>query len=214
MYYYGHKITDEGVDVITIFRSDVRPTKESHGYKFSHVVGPFITKEGALESIRDYMRRTNLRVRVEEDYSNNPCEEDDDMYEENPCEEDDDMYEENPLRRYGSKARYKHIRVRSPKEFDPRSFRVIDPGRPGYTKLVIGCPKGKWDNRRKRCKVGTRVQAILRELERPGGKRLRRNVADNVPPDEWIGIFRELLDQGVEPRMAMKMAWVIYRKYW
>lgn len=68
----------------------------------------------------------------------------------------------NPVKS-GSKAKYIHERVRSPKLFDPRSFRVIDPGRKGHTKLIIGCPKGEWDERRKRCRVGTRLQSILRE---------------------------------------------------
>lgn len=59
--------------------------------------------------------------------------------------------------------RYKRIRVRSPSYFDKDSFRTIDPGRPKKTMLIIGCPKGKYDKKRKMCKVGTKVQAILEE---------------------------------------------------
>lgn len=57
--------------------------------------------------------------------------------------------------------RYIRKRMRDPAEFDPRSFRIKDPGRRGHTKLVIACPKGFYH--RGRCTVGTHVQAILRE---------------------------------------------------
>lgn len=53
--------------------------------------------------------------------------------------------------------RYKRIRVESPKHFQKGSFRIIDPGRPGHTKLIIGKPIGK---------KTTRVQAILIERNR------------------------------------------------
>ena len=51
--------------------------------------------------------------------------------------------------------KYTRTRVMAPSKFQKRSFRTIDPGRPGHTKLVIG-----------RLKTGphrgkTRVQAIL-----------------------------------------------------
>ena len=57
--------------------------------------------------------------------------------------------------------RYSRYRIRDPEKFDPRSFRIIDPGRPGHTKMVIGCPKGFFKSGR--CKVGTVVQAVLKE---------------------------------------------------
>ena len=57
-------------------------------------------------------------------------------------------------------GRYKHEVIESKANFDPRSFRVktIKPG----VKLTIGCPKGEWRPKRKRCKVGTRTQKIMR----------------------------------------------------
>lgn len=64
-------------------------------------------------------------------------------------------------------GRYTHERVQSPRKFARASFRTIDPGRPGHTKLIIGCPKGQWDRKRRRCRVGTQVQAILTE-KNPG----------------------------------------------
>lgn len=57
--------------------------------------------------------------------------------------------------------KYVRVRLRSPKLFDKRSFRTIDPGRKGYTKLVVACPKGKYDKRKKKCKVGMKAQALL-----------------------------------------------------
>lgn len=57
--------------------------------------------------------------------------------------------------------KYKRERIKNPKEFDPKSFRVIDPGRPGHTKMVVACPKGFFKGGR--CRVGMQVQAVLRE---------------------------------------------------
>jgi len=80
-----------------------------------------------------------------------------------------------------SRARYKHKRLRDPKKFHKTSFRTIDPGRPGYTKAIIGCPisretkyvrgqcyikdeeTGKW------LKGGMQTQAMLREKRNPVG---------------------------------------------
>lgn len=56
---------------------------------------------------------------------------------------------------------YKRVRVANPNKFDKKSFRVKDVGRVGHTKLIIGCPRGKFDSGRKRCKVGTKVQAVI-----------------------------------------------------
>ncbi len=47
----------------------------------------------------------------------------------------------------------------SPKKCARGSFRMKEIG--GGKKLVICCPKGKWNRRRQRCKVGTRAQSIL-----------------------------------------------------
>jgi hypothetical protein len=63
-----------------------------------------------------------------------------------------------PVKRL-SRARYIHERLVDPELFDPRSFRVkvISPTK----KLIIGCPRGYWDDKRKRCLIGTRAQALL-----------------------------------------------------
>lgn len=57
--------------------------------------------------------------------------------------------------------RYRRIRIKSPRIFDPMSFRIKDVGRKGFTKIIIGCPKSKYDREAKKCKVGTQIQAIL-----------------------------------------------------
>ncbi|MBA7623842.1 hypothetical protein ES703_31241 [subsurface metagenome] len=59
--------------------------------------------------------------------------------------------------------RYKRTRIKDPKKFDKRSLRIKDVGRKGFTKIIVGCPRGKYDSKRKRCKVGTQVQAVLEE---------------------------------------------------
>lgn len=51
-------------------------------------------------------------------------------------------------------------RILAPKSgFAPRSFRWIKTGK---AFLLIGCPKGEWMPRAKRCKVGTRAHAEVK----------------------------------------------------
>jgi len=59
----------------------------------------------------------------------------------------------------GKYSKFTHKRLFDPRLFDPRSFRVkkISPEK----KLIIACPKGYWDAKRKKCKIGTKAQAIL-----------------------------------------------------
>jgi hypothetical protein len=52
--------------------------------------------------------------------------------------------------------------VKAPKsKFDPRSFRYK---KSGSSWILIGCPKGQWQPRKKACKVGTRAHKILRNV--------------------------------------------------
>jgi len=77
----------------------------------------------------------------------------------------------NPLARgRKSRARFTHKRLASPSKFARGSFRTIR--LPRGRRLVIGCPKGHWDARAKRCRVGTRAQSILRPKR--GAKMVRR----------------------------------------
>lgn len=56
---------------------------------------------------------------------------------------------------------YTHEVINPKGMFDPRSFRTkeIKPG----IKIVIGCPIGEWSPSKNVCKVGTKIQKILRK---------------------------------------------------
>ena len=54
-----------------------------------------------------------------------------------------------------------HCRKESPSKFDKRSLRTVKRGK---NRIIIGCIKGKWDNTKKRCKVGTRALTILKPV--------------------------------------------------
>lgn len=56
---------------------------------------------------------------------------------------------------------YKRYRKADPKKFDKRSFRVKSVSK--NTKIIVGCPKGKYSPSRKRCKVGLKIQSILKK---------------------------------------------------
>lgn len=58
------------------------------------------------------------------------------------------------------RGRYYHCRVNPPSMFDRRSFRTKAVGRRGR-KIVVGCPKTKYDAKRKRCKAGMLIQKKL-----------------------------------------------------
>jgi hypothetical protein len=56
--------------------------------------------------------------------------------------------------------------VKAPKRtFDPRSFRWIQRGR---SWILIGCPKGQWQPRKQRCRVGTRAHEVLAAVSKGG----------------------------------------------
>ena len=52
---------------------------------------------------------------------------------------------------------YHSIRIRSPGQYDPKSFRVITFDR--GIKATVACPKGRFAQGR--CQVGTQVQKLL-----------------------------------------------------
>jgi len=57
-------------------------------------------------------------------------------------------------------GRYWHCRINPPGMFDRRSFRTKAVGKRG-NKIVIGCPRGKFDAKRGRCKTGMQIQKKL-----------------------------------------------------
>lgn len=53
------------------------------------------------------------------------------------------------------------------KKFDRASFRTKticpkEDGTKGCLRIIIGCPKGNWQPRKKRCKIGTKAHVIYR----------------------------------------------------
>lgn len=91
-----------------------------------------------------------------------------------------------------SRAAFCPEQVAPKSRFDPRSFRtVVSDGH----RVTVGCPKGKWDPRRKRCQVGTRAQRILHPegegvCPLPGLKVRRRR--RNNPPAGPVEIYRRV----------------------
>ena len=53
-----------------------------------------------------------------------------------------------------------HCRVADPKLFHKKSFRTKAVGEKGK-KIVLGCPKSKYDAKKKRCRVPMRIQKKL-----------------------------------------------------
>lgn len=56
---------------------------------------------------------------------------------------------------------YSHERIMPKEKCDPRSFRTkeIKPG----VKITICCPKGEYDLKNKLCRIGTKLQKIMRK---------------------------------------------------
>lgn len=77
----------------------------------------------------------------------------------------------NPSQRT-TRAKFIRERLEPPGKFDRRSFRIT---KRGSKEIVIGCPKGHWDARRKRCKVGTRAQSILHPMTKKAMEKVRTN---------------------------------------
>lgn len=79
----------------------------------------------------------------------------------------DSIEEVRPCQTHQKKKRhvlgeYEHERIEPPEKFDPRSFRTKEVKK--GTKIVVGCPKGKYDPMTESCAVGTRIQKIMRKV--------------------------------------------------
>lgn len=64
---------------------------------------------------------------------------------------------------------YIRKRQEDPKKFDKRSFRTKTPcknKKKCKVKIVLGCPKGKYNSKSKKCKVPLKVQTILEKREK------------------------------------------------
>ena len=68
------------------------------------------------------------------------------------------------------------IRQKEPSLFDKKSFRTVDVGKKGFTKVIVACPKRKFDVKKKRCKVGLQVQSILLSRKDFTKKQLKQKI--------------------------------------
>jgi hypothetical protein len=55
---------------------------------------------------------------------------------------------------------FKRMRQANPGDFDKQSFRTKQINK--KTKIIIGCPKGKYNPKNNKCKVSTQIQSILK----------------------------------------------------
>jgi len=111
------------------------------------------------------------------------------------------------LRYYTTKrGRYIWADIEPVKNFDRDSFRVkkIMKGRKVVTRLIVGCPKGKF--RAGRCKVGTRVQAEL--LEDTPENRLKARI--RMTP-QFISLYKKY-SKRYSPAYAMRKAWTEFKE--
>ena len=129
----------------TIFLSEHIPTEASHGHLYSAVIGPFKTRKAAelmveahgpqIQSVADAERAASLIGRGNGSMT-------------------------NP---YSRRARFKHVRLASPRKFKKGSFRTIRVGRRGK-ELVIGRPKGSRKTRVQSLLIPKRLPNLYRRL--------------------------------------------------
>lgn len=79
--------------------------------------------------------------------------------------------------RKGKPPKYCREWVNPKEDFDPKSFRIKKISED--TKILIGCPKGYWDNVTQRCQIGTRLVSILHDPK----KKI-------CPPGEYVIVYR------------------------
>jgi len=63
-----------------------------------------------------------------------------------------------------SRKRYKHKHIAAPSKFAKGSIRTVTRGK---TKIRVGCPKGAFNKKTQRCRVGTRAVSILKPNPKP-----------------------------------------------
>lgn len=89
---------------------------------------------------------------------------------------------------YSSRAKYCHERIKTPKKFDPRSYRTKTLGK--GIKATFGCPKGSYSPRKGRCKTAMQMQRRLIPVGakgcKVGGKAIRHNPTLKVYDVYWV----------------------------
>jgi hypothetical protein len=71
-------------------------------------------------------------------------------------------------KRRGVPKGYEVKRLVHPRVFDPRSFRTI---KRGDRYVTIACPKGKYNPRTEKCRIGTRAQRLMRPARKTTERR-------------------------------------------
>ena len=66
------------------------------------------------------------------------------------------------MKRIDCGPRFCRQRLAPPDQFDTRSFRTVTVKGRRDVRIVVGCPKGEYAPRAKRCHVGLRAQSIVR----------------------------------------------------
>lgn len=56
---------------------------------------------------------------------------------------------------------FKHCRIAPPELFTKKSFRTKTVDKKRDIKITVACPKGKYDAKKEKCKVGMRAQKIM-----------------------------------------------------
>ena len=59
---------------------------------------------------------------------------------------------------------YIRCRKQNPKKFDKRSFRIKPVSK--KTKIVLACPKGKYNAKKERCKGKLKLQSVLKKISK------------------------------------------------
>ncbi|HLA89209.1 MAG TPA: hypothetical protein VJL28_02110 [Gemmatimonadaceae bacterium] len=79
-----------------------------------------------------------------------------------------------PARRKKIRGTYCERKEAPKSRFDKRSFRWKKSGK---SWILIGCPRGKWNAKTERCKVGTRAHKIMTKAPKgacPVGRKVRK----------------------------------------
>jgi len=57
-------------------------------------------------------------------------------------------------------------RMEDPKKFDKRSFRSKKINK--NTRIIVACPKGEYDSKNKKCRVGLQIQSFIKKKNNNG----------------------------------------------
>jgi len=117
----------------------------------------------------------------------------------------------NAKKKRASRSRFKHVHIASPSKFAKGSIRTIKSGK---AEIRVGCPKGKYSKKTRRCKVGTRAVSILKP--NPRGKTFRVFARKGTKYYYWTGEKFDTnyhISHRLHKDAAIRAARVFARKY-